>query len=146
MGAVRGRLRPPESRTTRSKPETTNKTSSQKATLPKPATQKTETAKQPENTAAVNKPAPKNPVADELFEQAIEEGNTARDLRDYISAESAYRRAEGIKPKDSRAIYGVGNLYSDQQRWEEAEQNSRAHRVQVSTSAATVHVPNMRRL
>jgi tetratricopeptide (TPR) repeat protein len=109
------------SSTTRSKPETTDKTSSQKTTPPKSTAQKSETIKQPENTAAAVKSAPKNPAADELFEQAIEEGNTARDRRDYILAESAYRRAEGIKPKDSRAIYGVGNLYSDQQRWEEAE-------------------------
>lgn len=57
----------------------------------------------------------------ELFEQAIDEGNTARDDRNYFSAEKAYRRALSLKPKDSRAIYGLGNLYSDQQRWEEAE-------------------------
>jgi tetratricopeptide (TPR) repeat protein/Sec-independent protein translocase protein TatA len=58
---------------------------------------------------------------DEMFEQAIEEGNFARDDRSYAGAEAAYRRAQNLKPKDSRAIYGLGNLYSDQQRWEEAE-------------------------
>jgi tetratricopeptide (TPR) repeat protein len=31
-----------------------------------------------------------------------------------------------VKPKDSRAVYGLGNLYSDQQRWEEAEAAYRA--------------------
>ena len=31
-------------------------------------------------------------------------------------------RAKNLNPKDSRAVYGLGNLYSDQQRWEEAEQ------------------------
>jgi tetratricopeptide (TPR) repeat protein len=59
--------------------------------------------------------------ADELYEDAIIEGNLARNLRNYMKAEKAYTRAKTIKPMDSRAIYGLGNLYSDQQRWEEAE-------------------------
>lgn len=57
----------------------------------------------------------------ELFEQSVEEGNTARDARDYLRAEAAYRRAQNLKSDDSRAIYGLGNIYADQQRWEEAE-------------------------
>lgn len=58
---------------------------------------------------------------DELFEQSVDEGNTARDERDYPRAETAYRRAQGMKPKDARAVYGLGNIFADQQRWEEAE-------------------------
>ena len=58
---------------------------------------------------------------DELFERAIEDGNIARDERDYTNAENIYRRAFTLKPRDSRAIYGLGNIFSDQQRWEEAE-------------------------
>ena len=58
---------------------------------------------------------------DELFEQSVEEGNTARDVRDYLRAEAAYRRAQNLKSNDSRAVYGLGNIYADQQRWEEAE-------------------------
>ncbi len=58
---------------------------------------------------------------DELFEKSIEEGNQARDEREYSKAEAAYLRAQSLKTKDSRAIYGLGNIYSDQQRWEEAE-------------------------
>lgn len=65
---------------------------------------------------------------DELFERAIEEGNAARDERQYIKAEASYLRAQSLKTKDSRAIYGLGNLYSDQQRWEEAE---RAYRTAI---------------
>ena len=57
----------------------------------------------------------------ETYERAIEEGNLARDRREYNIAEDAYRRAKSVKIKDYRAIYGLGNLYSDQQRWEEAE-------------------------
>ncbi|MDQ3181267.1 MAG: tetratricopeptide repeat protein [Acidobacteriota bacterium] len=65
---------------------------------------------------------------DDLFENAIKEGNAARDERDYAKAEVAYLRAQSLKTKDSRAIYGLGNLFSDQQRWEEAE---RAYRTAI---------------
>lgn len=57
----------------------------------------------------------------EFFEKFIEEGNAARDARNYVKAEADYLRARSLQSKDSRAIYGLGNLYSDQQRWEEAE-------------------------
>lgn len=57
----------------------------------------------------------------EIYENSIEEGNAARDAREYTKAESAYLRAQSLQNKDSRAVYGLGNLYSDQQRWEEAE-------------------------
>ena len=58
---------------------------------------------------------------DEFFERAIEEGNAARNARLYAAAEEAYFRAQNLNTKDARAVYGLGNLYSDQQRWEEAE-------------------------
>lgn len=55
------------------------------------------------------------------FEAALEAGNTARDERRYADAEKSYRVCIAIKPKDSRAHYGLGNVFADQQRWEEAE-------------------------
>ncbi|HEX9962730.1 MAG TPA: tetratricopeptide repeat protein, partial [Pyrinomonadaceae bacterium] len=64
-------------------------------------------------------------TVDANLEEAIESGNLARDDRDYVSAEKAYRRAQSIRPRDSRAIYGLGNIFSDQQRWEEAEKSYR---------------------
>lgn len=57
----------------------------------------------------------------EMFEIAIGEGNAARNRRLYVQAEEAYLRARKLVPEDSRAIYGLGNIFSDQQRWEEAE-------------------------
>lgn len=60
-------------------------------------------------------------VYNENLETTLEEGNLARDTRDYVRAESAYRRAQLLKADDSRAVYGLGNVYSDQQRWDEAE-------------------------
>lgn len=62
----------------------------------------------------------------ELFEKAIDEGNNERNERNYAKAEVAYLRAKSLKSDDSRAIYGLGNLYSDQGRWEEAEQAYRS--------------------
>lgn len=67
-----------------------------------------------------------SPVDEARYEELIEKGNDARDERNYNAAEAAYKSARTIKPRDSRAVYGLGNLYSDQQRWEEAERSYRA--------------------
>jgi superkiller protein 3 len=67
----------------------------------------------------VGKPVKGN--VEELFDKAIDEGNWARDERNYVAAETSYRYAHNLKPRDSRAVYGLGNIFSDQQRWEEAE-------------------------
>lgn len=66
-------------------------------------------------------PPPVSKADEERYEQLIEDGNEARDDRNYTAAETAYRRAKAIKPLDSRSVYGLGNLFSDQQRWDEAE-------------------------
>ena len=76
----------------------------------------------------VGQPTPIVENFDDLFEKAIEDGNAARDERDYAQAEASYLRAQSLKNGDSRAIYGLGNLFSDQQRWEEAE---RAYRTAI---------------
>lgn len=60
-------------------------------------------------------------VIEERFEDALDEGNNARDARKYAEAEKAYRAAGQLKPKDWRAWYGLGNIYTDQQRWDDAE-------------------------
>ncbi|HEV7645675.1 MAG TPA: tetratricopeptide repeat protein [Pyrinomonadaceae bacterium] len=133
-GLFKGKGKPKAASTTSSAPK--------KAAAKKSAPKAKNTT--PKNTTAV-KPAAKNtggaptvarntnrnisrstaastdPNAEELFEQALEEGNTARDNRNYNGAEKSYHRAQSFKPRDSRAVYGLGNLYSDQQRWEEAE-------------------------
>lgn len=93
----------------------------------------------PQNDIIINVGQKTSGDFDELFEQAIDDGNTARDERNYNGAENAYRRAQSLKPKDSRAIYGLGNLYSDQQRWEEAE---RAYRqaIQLEPESPEAHI------
>ena len=57
----------------------------------------------------------------ERIEDLLEKGNEFRDARRFAEAEDAYQNVLKIKPRDSRASYGLGNVYADQQRWEEAE-------------------------
>ena len=58
---------------------------------------------------------------DERVDDLLEKGNQFRDARRFAEAEDAYQSILKLKPRDSRAAYGLGNVYSDQQRWEEAE-------------------------
>lgn len=103
---------------TRSTPKTTN---TKRETVSNTKTETTVTNPQPQSNLIITVGDKTTGDFDELFEQAVEEGNAARDSRDYLRAEAAYRRAQNLKSGDSRAIYGLGNLYADQQRWEEAE-------------------------
>ena len=52
----------------------------------------------------------------------LDEGNEARDAKKFAEAEKSYKAAIRLSARDWRASYGLGNVYSDQQRWEEAEQ------------------------
>lgn len=96
-------------------------------------------AKQPVNDIVINVGQPTSGNFDELYEKAIDEGNNARDERNYPTAETAYRRAQSLKPKDSRAIYGLGNIFSDQQRWEEAEKSYR-QAIQLEPNSPEAHI------
>src|SRR6185436_11760931 len=60
------------------------------------------------------------------FQNALADGNDARDERKFAVAEAAYRRALALKPRDARAHYGIGNVFVDQQRWDDAEKSYRA--------------------
>ena len=82
---------------------------------------------------------PSGKAADDLYEKLLAEGNTARDERDYTNAEIAYQHAKAIKSRDSRAIYGLGNLYGDQMRWEDAEEAYRAA-LKIEPNDATAYI------
>ncbi|OLE55772.1 MAG: hypothetical protein AUG51_02250 [Acidobacteria bacterium 13_1_20CM_3_53_8] len=105
-------------------------------------TSKRRTPNRPRPTPNAN-PRPTHTVnpaeVEERFEDALDEGNEARDGRKFLDAERAYRGAQTIKPGDWRAAYGLGNIYTDQQRWDEAE---RAYRqaVTLNSSKAEVHI------
>jgi tetratricopeptide (TPR) repeat protein len=66
-------------------------------------------------------PGPNPAEIEEKFEDALADGNDQRDARKFAAAESAYRAALKLKPRDARAHYGLGNVFTDQQRWEDAE-------------------------
>ena len=106
----------PNSRPARNTPSSQRENVSQNQ-----AAQTTAVNPQPQSNVIITVGNPTTGNFDELFEQAVEEGNTARDNRNYLKAEAAYHRAQNLKSKDSRAIYGLGNIFADQQRWEEAE-------------------------
>ncbi|HVS21845.1 MAG TPA: tetratricopeptide repeat protein, partial [Pyrinomonadaceae bacterium] len=72
------------------------------------------------------RPTRPNPAEVEArFEDALSDGNDARDARKFVTAEASYRAALKLKPRDERAYYGLGNVFVDQQRWEAAEQSYR---------------------
>jgi tetratricopeptide (TPR) repeat protein len=89
----------------------------------------------PKNPEAKRSGRPARPVArptrpnpaeiEEKFEDAIGEGNDARDARKFAAAEASYRTALKLKPRDARAHYGLGNVSTDQQRWDDAEKSYR---------------------
>lgn len=62
---------------------------------------------------------------DDKIEDLLEKGNQLRDARRFVEAETAYQSIFKLKANSGRAAYGLGNIYSDQQRWEEAEASYR---------------------
>jgi cytochrome c-type biogenesis protein CcmH/NrfG len=58
---------------------------------------------------------------EEKYQDQLSDGNDARDARKFPVAEAAYREGIKLKPMDARAFYGLGNVFVDQQRWEDAE-------------------------
>lgn len=106
--------------------------------------------KNPETKKRINKPKPVvrpkpntgggkpelSPAEiEDRVDDALEEGNAARDERDYAKAERAYRTALKLNPRDARAAQGLGNIYIDQQRWDEAE---KAYRQALAFSSSNV--------
>jgi tetratricopeptide (TPR) repeat protein len=89
----------------------------------------------PKNPEAKRSGNPSRPVArptrpnpaeiEEKFENALADGNDARDARKFSAAEASYRAALKLKPRDARAHYGLGNVFTDQQRWDDAEKSYR---------------------
>ena len=76
--------------------------------------------------ATTRKVAATSPAVEAQFERLIDRGNDARDDRNYPAAEAAYASAKELKPVDPRSYLGLGNVYADQQRWEDAEKAYRS--------------------
>jgi tetratricopeptide (TPR) repeat protein len=85
-----------------------------------------ETKKKGTKPAATAKPGTR-PTANprgrnaERIEELLDKGNGARDARDFAGAEDSYKEVLKLNPRDARAAYGLGNIYADQQRWDDAE-------------------------
>lgn len=89
-------------------------------------------AKRPTNPNRPTRPRP-NPSTrpdatpdpaeiEEKFLDLISNGNDARDGRQYSVAEKFYREALKLKVHDTRGFQGLGNVFVDQQRWDDAEE------------------------
>lgn len=91
-------------------------------------------AKNPETKKAANKTSGTKPAGkssatsrakpsavSERIEDLLDKGNSARDARKFAEAEDSYKGVLKLKARDARAAYGLGNIYSDQQRWDDAE-------------------------
>lgn len=89
-------------------PESKKKTNNPTATSTKPGNRPTG------NTRV-------RPAVAERIEDLLEKGNEARDARRFTDAEAAYKEILRLKARDARAAYGLGNIYFDQQRWDDAE-------------------------
>jgi hypothetical protein len=51
----------------------------------------------------------RSPIESERYEELIDQGDSARDDRNYSAAESAYSAAQKLDPRDPRAFVGMGN-------------------------------------
>lgn len=71
---------------------------------------------------AARRRTPSQPTVNDHVEEAIEKGNEARDAKPtrYAEAETAYRLAARLDPKEARAHYGLGNLFYDYERYTDA--------------------------
>lgn len=103
------------------RPKNPETTSRRRNTSARPGVRPTGTRTTPPVRPRPGRPTPAPADATERIEDALDEGNEARDARKYTQAEQSYRTALQLNPREWRASYGLGNVYTDQQRWEEAE-------------------------
>ena len=87
----------------------------------KKATTKSTTGTKPPVGRTTGPARPRPAAAAERVEDLLDKGNEARDAKKFMDAENAYKEVLKLKARDARAAYGLGNVYSDQQRWDEAE-------------------------
>src|SRR5438034_181102 len=66
--------------------------------------------------------APNPAEIEEKFQDGISKGNDARNARNYSPAETFYRSALKLKPRNTSGFQGLGNVFVDQQRWDDAEE------------------------
>ncbi|HEX2270934.1 MAG TPA: tetratricopeptide repeat protein, partial [Pyrinomonadaceae bacterium] len=82
---------------------------------------KTEKKTRPATGNKPNTSSRVKPNVAERIEELLDKGNEARDARRFAEAEDAYKGVLKLRARDARGAYGLGNVYSDQQRWDDAE-------------------------
>jgi len=95
---------------------------------PKNPETKKSTARNPKPVVKTGHNPPKRNTAAELearVDDLLDKGNDARDAKKYDDATAAYQEVLKVKPKEPRAAYGLGNVFTDERRWEDAERNYR---------------------
>jgi len=76
----------------------------------------------PKPVKPVVKPTRKPDTAlDDRIDDLLDKGNDARDAKKYAEAQTAYEDVLKLRAHDARGAYGLGNVYTDQRRWEDAE-------------------------
>src|SRR6266404_7831369 len=79
----------------------------------------------PKSPRPITKSSRKTPVVTnavgDRVEELLDKGNQARDVKKYSEAQGAYEEVLKLQPRDARGAYGLGNVFTDQRRWEEAE-------------------------
>jgi superkiller protein 3 len=58
---------------------------------------------------------------DDRIDDLLDKGNSARDAKKFAEAQEAYEGVLKLRAHDSRGAYGLGNVYTDQRRWDDAE-------------------------
>ncbi|HEV7397471.1 MAG TPA: tetratricopeptide repeat protein [Pyrinomonadaceae bacterium] len=78
-------------------------------------------------TKPTRNPPKRNPAAEleAKIEDLLDKGNDARDAKKYDEAQAAYEAVLQLKANDERAAYGLGNVFTDQRRWNDAETHYR---------------------
>lgn len=91
---------------------------------PKNPETKKHTAKPVKPITKPTRGTPKKPdtTLDDRVDALLDKGNDARDAKKYAEAQEAYEGVLKLKARDARGAYGLGNVYTDQRRWEDAEQ------------------------
>ncbi len=85
--------------------------------------------KNPETKKRTNRPKPvvrgtrKPPDTslDDKIEDLLDKGNQARDAKKFPEAQEAYEGVLKLRANDARGAYGLGNVFTDQRRWADAE-------------------------
>ena len=76
----------------------------------------------PKPVKPVTKPTRKPDTAlEDRIDDLLDKGNDARDAKKYPEAQEAYEGVLKLRAHDARGAYGLGNVYTDQRRWQDAE-------------------------